>query len=277
MFGKCLKHEFRATSRTLVPFLIAILLIGLLLGIGLGVGLSLQENATLDPSVSIIGALLFTFLMLVMGGLMIAVEIVAFVLIIRRFYSAFFTDEGYLSFTLPVTANQHILSKFTVAAVWQVAVLLVMLLAYGFVLGGVLLSVAESDTLIREISALLAEMGTIFADAFGAGFLPLFVLTVIASVAASVFMLYFSIALACMLAKKYRVILGILCYYGINMVFSMVSGFFGMILMISTASSDSLSGYMSATMLVSLALVLIEAVLCYIGTKWIMEKKINLA
>ena len=35
-----------------------------------------------------------------------------------RFYRSMYTDEGYLSHTLPVTANQLFLSKILVSGVW---------------------------------------------------------------------------------------------------------------------------------------------------------------
>ena len=42
-----------------------------------------------------------------------------FVIAIARFYKNLYTAEGYLSFTLPVTATQHILVKFTTAVAFM--------------------------------------------------------------------------------------------------------------------------------------------------------------
>ncbi len=147
------------------------------------------------------------------------------------------------------------------------------------VVGGVLLGMGEAASALGEVGKAFAEMGELFAEELGTGFMPLVCLNGLLSIAASVFMLYFSIALACMLTKKYRLLVGIGCYYGINMVFSTVSGAFSMVMMlVSGMLTDPVnaSGFMTGMMLVSLILLMIETVLCYIGTKWIMEKKINL-
>lgn len=48
-------------------------------------------------------------------------SILAFVLMIYRFYKNLMTDEGYLMFTLPVTTGQLIWSKMIVSAVWLLA------------------------------------------------------------------------------------------------------------------------------------------------------------
>ena len=50
----------------------------------------------------------------------VACIVMAFVLMIIRFYKNFLTDEGYLMFTLPVTTGQLIWSKLLVSVLWVV-------------------------------------------------------------------------------------------------------------------------------------------------------------
>ncbi len=52
---------------------------------------------------------------------MLAVNVLGLVLIVRRFYSNLFGSEGYLSFTLPVTAAQHFAGKMISSVLWIIA------------------------------------------------------------------------------------------------------------------------------------------------------------
>ena len=50
-----------------------------------------------------------------------AVFIVAFILMLQRFYKNLLGDEGYIMFTLPASVHQHVWSKLIVSAVWFIA------------------------------------------------------------------------------------------------------------------------------------------------------------
>ncbi len=284
MFGKCLKHEFRATRRQLVPLFLAMIAVGFAAGllIALG-GLFLSSEGGI--LYALVNGLLPVLLIFGLFGLMVAVEVVAFVMIIRRFYTSFFTDEGYLSFTLPVTVTEHILSKFVVAAVWQFLAGVVSLIAMALVGGGALLGYgfhegfAEGFALVwDEMSFAFSEvgMGLGASNAFFVTFFILLILTVIISVGSSIFLLYFSISLGCMLAKKHRVLAGIASYYVITTAFSMVSGFIQTILQFTTLASGSFEPALLGIMISSLVLTVVQLIVCYIGTKWILTKKLNL-
>ena len=58
-----------------------------------------------------LGILSILGIMLIIGGLS-AFSLLSFIFVIIRFYRNFFTDEGYLTFTLPVKRNELFLSKF---------------------------------------------------------------------------------------------------------------------------------------------------------------------
>jgi hypothetical protein len=66
--------------------------------------------------------------MVVYIGVAVAVVVVTVIIIIMRYYKML-GDEGYLWFTLPVTANQHISGKLIVATVWSIASFVVIVLS----------------------------------------------------------------------------------------------------------------------------------------------------
>ena len=284
MFGKCLKHEFRATKRQLVPLFIAMLGVGLLGGLFMLFWIRSLISGV-ETTFSALGGLFSLLLFLGLFGLMIAVEVVVFVMIIRRFYTSFFTDEGYLSFTLPVTTTQHILSKFVVASVWQVISAVISLFAVGLVLLGALIGVGSSGEAMDAITSTgegftitLEEIGSMFN--VGSAFLPtitvLYALIIIVGIASYVFLLYFSISLGCMLAKKHRVLAGILSYYIVSGIFSALSSGIQTVIQIVSLSNESLDTLLIGHLAIALVITIIQLIVCYIGTKWILSKKLNL-
>ncbi len=285
MFGTCLKHEFRATKRLLVPLFIAMLVASILAGIFFGVTVRFFSNDTESTVGAVLSMLASGLSTTVLFALFAVSVIVCFILIIRRFYTSFFTDEGYLTFTLPVSVNTHLFSKFTAAYIWEilssvVALVSVFIVAFLTVLiGGADLFGSTSD-----ISDSI-NIWEILAEAFfGSGAnialsLVLFVIYFIIATAASIFMLYLSIAVACMLAKKYRLLIGIVCYYILNSVFSTITGIVQSIFMIVPALNADVSaiGVFSTGSLIALIVVsIVQLLICYLGTKWVLTKKLNL-
>ena len=111
MLGKLIKHEFRATGRILLPvYLVMLLTAALVRGFQV---LTEQTAGEFMRALAVLSVLLFSAA--VFGG-----SILAFVLMIYRFYKNLMTDEGYLMFTLPVSRSQLIWSKLLVALVWSV-------------------------------------------------------------------------------------------------------------------------------------------------------------
>ena len=101
MLKKLLKYEFRAIMPALY------LCLGLLLGITvlacIVFNLPSYENEALST------LLVLTVILYVYGVL--ATVIVPFIVAIHRYEKHFFKDEGYLTFSIPASAEEHILAK----------------------------------------------------------------------------------------------------------------------------------------------------------------------
>ena len=109
MLGKLIKHEFRALSRFLLPIHI-LLLVACLIG-----RFMFQAMDTMDlPNVILIVS--FVFLI----SIWIVVPCATSILIVVRYYKSLYTDEGYLTLTLPATRGQLLFSKAFAAFVWSI-------------------------------------------------------------------------------------------------------------------------------------------------------------
>ena len=128
MLSKSLKHEFRATSRVMLPIFIAMILLSLA-----------AHFATVllagDNLPRFLEGISVTVIVLFVAG-MVAAAVSVIALTVVRFYRSFLSDEGYLNMTLPVSVNTHISSRLIVSVVWYTltaiaGVLCVMLMVMG--------------------------------------------------------------------------------------------------------------------------------------------------
>lgn len=110
MLGKLLKYEWRATSRTLLPLYGGVLLMALINRLFWGIGFNYQDSHFLQEILGMTATFVY-------AGLICASFVVTFVLLVQRFYKSLLGDEGYLMFTLPATAAQHIWAKTIIAFV----------------------------------------------------------------------------------------------------------------------------------------------------------------
>jgi len=112
MFGKLIKHEFKATARRLIPMIILLLGMAFIAGLVLP---ALSESAFAGKPVF---KTLYAIGWTVYGVSYIVVAVVALVLLIERFNSHVLGKEGYLTMTLPVSEHEILWSKMIVLYVW---------------------------------------------------------------------------------------------------------------------------------------------------------------
>ena len=135
MFGKLMKYEWKDCMRVFLPLWGAILALAAMNGVTIGVDLKIR-NGWLEFFVHILPVLL-------LFALSFGMFVVAFVLIIRRFYNGLLGEGGYLAFSLPVTVGEHIAAKLLTALIMNI----------GCVLAGLL-----SSVLLLSIRGYLPEM-----------------------------------------------------------------------------------------------------------------------
>ena len=99
MLSVLLKHEFRATSRRMLPALGVLTLLGLLANLSIRVLMSGRVGSKL------LTILLGLFIAAFFVGITV-VWILTLVLMISRFYRNLLKEEGYLMFTLPTTPTR---------------------------------------------------------------------------------------------------------------------------------------------------------------------------
>lgn len=111
MLGKLLKYEFKATQRTFLPLFGLILVFAGINKLFMQLNFQHVNGAT---SVAM-GAVLTIYIVLI-----VAVFVMTLIVTIQRFQKNLLSDEGYLSFTLPVKVHSHIDAKMIASLVWSI-------------------------------------------------------------------------------------------------------------------------------------------------------------
>lgn len=206
----------------------------------------------------------------------------ATILIFVRFYKNFFTDEGYLTFTLPVRRSQLINSKLIMSILVNFSTLLVFLIDIIFMLSIGL----GNEIILEEIPAELVKLfnlidlkASIYIFIYTIEFL---IFLLLSSATATLFM-FCCITFASIITKKAKVLTAIGIYYVATSVVSSITQFlylFGI-----GAFSKWFTGLpdnMYAPIVAAIALLIISfvgliGILLYLLMYWMLDRKLNLA
>lgn len=235
MFAKLLKHEWRSTRGVIGMLCVIILVCGLTIG-GIAnfmmhtavtsedmlhvstTAIYLEESGaaeqTISPYVYIACMLLF---MTAFAAVAICCAASVFV-VIWRFYKSRFSDEGYLTFTLPVNHHQLLLSSILNSVIGIVLVFLAA--AAAVVLSCILLLMAfPMDFWPEAAGAVGRAFGTLMESMEGnwaifweiAG-------TMLLSGLHQIVVLMLAVTIGAMIAKKYKLLAAVGAYYLIGLV-----------------------------------------------------------
>jgi hypothetical protein len=175
---KLLKYDLRSLFKRFALLWPAALVLALVLGL----------SFNLEP-LRVHGMMYFTMVLL-FGGVMAAMGVVAVIFIVNRFSAGLLKDEGYLMFTLPVTGAQLICSKLLTA---MAAVIISALVGLGsFILLGATFTFYLEDFfrmaqwLLEKLVQLDAETWLLLAEGLLLG---------LAALAAQILLIYMCIAI----------------------------------------------------------------------------------
>ena len=276
MLSKLLKHEFRATGRTMLPVYAAVVVLAVLANFSIRV---------IDRSVH---TLLTIFCGLIIAAFVIgiiAAGIMTVVMMIKRFYTNYLKDEGYLMHTLPVSVHELVWSKMIVSVVWFAAtfvvIWLVILLTALIQTGTSLAQFFAGFPSWAEIKAMMAEAGIRSGDLWVIG-LEMLLAVVVAGLYTCLHF-YAAMSLGHMFAKD-KILLSIVFFVGISFVLSLATTGYGSARVISFESSEAALEtvqesfrFGKAIMGEMLAVELVQSAVLYVATVLGLKRGLNLA
>ncbi len=223
MLKKLLSYDFKAIFKY---WWIGALTTLVLSGVGAGCGSILETEKELPGSVIVFATIGMVLVVLSIFAFILFSELLVYV----RFYKHLFTDEGYLTFTLPVKRHQILSSK----------------LISGFVCGLMTLIVAAADAAIIILTTFRKDIfydgwypdfingvKELVADFGGVNFVIQIIEVIIFSLLAlalTILFTYLCITFAGAISKKSKLASAILIYYGatsVSSIFMYMFYFFG--------------------------------------------------
>lgn len=280
MFGKSLKYELRASSRILIPLFICSLALSVFISVGLGLFGNMyfgegNAESKFSQTFEVIGGVVVSLLIIAFAILLIVTAVAVFVIMVRRFYTSFFTDEAYLTFTLPVSVDCHIMTKTVATVIWYVGYGVVTCISALIVAIGAVIGIGPSEG-AGDAGHIVGNLGSELGDIFGESVIFMGINYIVSSFA-SLFLIYFAISFGCMVAKKHRFISCVLCYFVVSGAVSFIGNMATSLIMIPiTYNFDNVDLALTITSAVSTVLAAAELVGCYIGTRIILSKNVNL-
>lgn len=261
MLGKLIKYDLKAISPVLL------LIHGVLFALTIVVRMALAPHMYfMTDAESVMSILLSILLTLSLVGASYA----TYIFISVRFYKNVYSDEGYLTNTLPVTSGQLLLSKTISGSIWTFINTAFIFLSLYLVF-------------IQPIFHALTDEEQAFFKFSDSRFAVVFVFSILLSVVSNVVMFYFSIILG-QLFQAHRIIGAIACYFLLNTVVSVLSV---IVLILSPFGNELFTPVNDPTALVLLEsmsgifisidiLMVIVTLICYIVSLHFMKKKRNL-
>lgn len=285
MLGKVLKYDLKSIYKLWLLLSGIMLVIAALAGVSLRIIMTLFNPAQHFEAWAII-PILFIFLAIIAFG---AYLVFSYFYVIYRFYKHFFTDEGYLTFTLPVKRSTLLNSKLLNAFIWNtlsgivltVSILIVLLIAPANMDGTGIMLVTVWEGISSEIGTILPMIdGWIWA---------FLIVSLLVSFAYSIFstlLIYACVTFGSVVAKKYKVVLSIVVYYVVNIVISFISFIFSTLLSLGISALITLGGVISIyaynlimlfTLICCALFFVAISVFTYNFTLSQIEKRLNLA
>lgn len=281
MFSRLLKHEWRANSG----------LLGLLSLAAGGIGILatailrflLNAPASWDDFVpealaDMIGVAMYVFLFFAAVALSVYAVAVQIILL-YRFYRNKYTDEGYLTFTLPVTPAQIFWSSFLNMLLWLVISMAVVAASIFLV---VFVGTAQEGLFNWKILEILEHALRIFtweyweaiSTAHATTYIVLAILKALLAPFYALAMPLACITAGAVVAKKHKILASFGVYYVVNFVVGIMNSVAALAPHILFLNDGAINGVISGVFQLSITLGLTVGAYCF--TIHTMKKKLNL-
>lgn len=252
MFAKLLKHEFRTSAKSLALFSIVLLAscaLFFILSMILYTSDAMQDNRIWN---------VFTNSLLIFGMLsLVAYGFCVVFIPYSQFYKSKFTDQGYLTFTLPVSTHQILLSSILNTILWALIGIVVLFIC----------------TLLLYSPSYIASQEYIDYSS-DSSFFKFDILDFLYGTSSLIYALilpYLSITLGSLVAKKRKLGTAFLIGYGINMVITIL----GSILMVCINTPDATT-YTSLYYGIYIGIYLLIGIGGYFLMHYLIDKKLNI-
>ena len=287
MCKKLLKYDFAYVFKIWLALSISVVGMAIVtsLIIRSAIFINTQNGASMASTLSVLAAVFMSFgMIMIWVGILIVTPLMCYI----RYYKNFFSDEGYLTFTLPVRRRDLYLAKVTNTFIFQAANVVVSLLAVSILM--LLIPPAEEGQLINPVVFRYIGQGIRWLWSSMGGWLLMYGVLLIAFMAIrslyNIGMIQLCITVGATVAKKHKVLAGVGIYFGSSFAMSAISqvvniftggALIGFVAIVAERPDVLRHPIVVLTIFVILLMMLTAATVLHLITLNIIERKLNLA
>lgn len=289
MFGKLLKYELKSQAKIILTIITGIIVSGIFITVLFNVDFRLTDgNIYQNRSGALeVFSIITTVSAMICIVVLSAAAVASIIILAHRFYKNLFSNEGYLTFTLPVSTNAQLMAKLISAIIWLILVFMALTVSVSvfFIFGTACGNEIYSNYVVSALAELISRI-------FDSAYIQITIETIILCLISLSFMLitiYFAITIGSIISKKHK----LLASAGVYMVTNLITQIFQSIILFIGFNSyidiylytdgamtryhyDKLYDTVSTVLISQCVLVTVLAVVCYITMKKLIDKKLNL-
>ncbi len=274
MFSKLLKYDFRSLTKFGLPISIITLGLGMLGAIDAFFAFRALFTEIYEGDGSF-GVVMFSSLGLIslifiIYGILLCATIMQIIVYVN-YYKTLCTDQGYLTFTLPVKQKDILLSKSLNSFIWGAIVTVAIIVSLAAIIMAIYFgveSVTPSNPTAPDDSLYPTDTMT------GVWEVILILLTVILYALNNTQLIFMVIFFASVISKKNKGLVAIGLVVATNLVYSILSSLVSSIISFSAISSST--NTLIIEQLIYIAFLIGTGIAYFFLTKNMMEKKLNL-
>lgn len=283
-----LKNEFKATSRVFLGSYIIFIFMTIIERISL---LTVHYFHTTTGFLGHFFNILCDFITALTLIIIIAMLLVPMIYGILRFYKNLLGDEGYLSFTLPVTVSQHIISKLIVICTWTIATLFLV-----FVISNLFAISFNTNSYLLAVDQII-ELFSIGYQQAGFWFILVILLIGLTTLFIPIYqnLNYYCAMSIGQCSNKHKFTLSVVIYFGINFILTITTQLLSImfIFFITTKYENEVNNFLipnatlnntaifckgiSCLLLINIVYYFVLSLIFFFVTKHFLTKKLNLA
>lgn len=264
MLRKLMKHELRATARTIWPTYLAVILLTGIVAMGIRVWES--STSTLVNILAVLATMAYSIAIS-------AVFIVVLVMMVNRFKNNLLQDEGYVMFTLPVSSHQIIWSKIIISCLWFVVTTAVAVLSV-FIVATV---ASYEEGMLVMIWNSIVEAWKYYAATFGLNGVAIAIEALVlcfVSYAAGCLIVYAAMATGYSFDRR-KGLLSVLIFIGFMTAMQIVGAFVMANMDWSILQSDSMAA-IHASFGLGIGLAALQGAVFYVITTQMLRRRLNI-
>lgn len=278
MLKKLLRYDLKSVFRYWWIAALATLGLSVIGGFSLSI---IETGKDIPPIIGVIIALSIFF---AIAGI-VAFPIFSCIMVYIRYYKNFFTDEGYLTFTLPVKRSQLLNSKIITSVLIMVGTAIVIFIDILIMIAIFMGENFYNDfimSLFQELHRIFSQMDILDWTYIIIGIIEIITIFLLSAVY-STLIVFGCISTGAMITKKAKIIAAIGIYYATNFVTSnliYLTAIFGASFIGEKIVSLPAELTVPFEIIVLLAIILLLALVCmllYALNYFIIDRKLNLA